>query len=92
MAILTFEARDEICFHPPGHPRIGEHEALMLALFGRVGECGRSEFRELLSLIVPETSTAALHLALEAAAAAFHAAGLRPSTVEGPDAPKGNFA
>ncbi len=83
MAILNCEAREQLYFRPSGHPRIAEHEALLMTLFETVRHRPQAAFRETLAMIVPATSAPSLHIALETAAAAFDAVGLRPSTPEG---------
>ncbi|MEG3180365.1 hypothetical protein [Sphingomonas sp. LT1P40] len=78
MAILNCEARDPLYFRRIGHPRIAEHEALLMGLFESVRHRPHAAFRETLAMIVPAASAPALQLALETAAAAFDAVGLRP--------------
>ena len=83
MAILNCEAGEPLYFRAPGHSRVSDDEALLLDLFEQAPRRPQNEMREMLGMIVPPTSTPALQIAIETAAAALEAIGLSPSAQHG---------
>ncbi|PKP88139.1 MAG: hypothetical protein CVT77_18965, partial [Alphaproteobacteria bacterium HGW-Alphaproteobacteria-16] len=71
MAILNCEARDQLTFRAPCHPRVAEDEALLLDLLATSGIRAAAEIRATLAFVVAEAGVAPLAAALHHAATAL---------------------
>lgn len=87
MALLGRRARERLVLAPMCCHRIGEHEALLLALWRDVGIARRENVRATLAHIVPEDTVAAVAQAMARASAAMTIAGfgialINPQNIE----------
>jgi len=87
MALLSRRAAQCLRLAPMGCMRIGEHEALLLALWRDVGIGRRENVRATLALVVPDDTVAAVAQAMSRASAAMTVAGfgtalIAPHTTE----------
>lgn len=81
MALLSRRAADHLLLAPMGCPRIGEHEALLLALWRDVGIGRRENVRATLEHIVPADTVVAIAQAMARASAAMTIAGFGISLI-----------
>ncbi len=75
MALIATRAAERVMLAPMGHPRICEHEALLLALWRDVGIGRRENVRATLAHVVPCDTVAAVAQAMSRASAAMTIAG-----------------